>query len=83
MPLAPPAGPLGILSLATFVSTFGNGLFLTRSIGLPSGQGLFGTGMAVSSMLGPVIATATATATEHGTALGAPHPERGSGRMRR
>ena len=49
MPLVPPPGPLRLLAAATFVNTFGNGLFFagsvlffTRSVGLTPGQVGFG-----------------------------------------
>ena len=49
MPLVPPPGPLRPLAAATFVNTFGNGLFFTgsvlfftRSVGLTPGQVGFG-----------------------------------------
>lgn len=57
MPLVPPAGPLRVLSVATFVNTFGNGLyftisvvFFTRSVGLSAYQ--VGLGLTIAGLLG-------------------------------
>ena len=57
MRLVPPPGPLRPLAAATFVNTFGNGLFfagsvlfLTRSVGLTAGQ--VGVGLTVAGALG-------------------------------
>lgn len=60
MPLLPAAGPTRLLAVATFVNTFGNGLFVTgsvlfftRSIGLSPGQ--VGVGLTVAAALGLVV----------------------------
>jgi MFS family permease len=57
VPLVPEPGPLRPLAAATFVNTFGNGLFyagsvlfLTRSVGLTAGQ--VGVGLTIAGALG-------------------------------
>lgn len=60
MSLIPPPGPVRLLAVATFVNTFGNGLFITgsvlfftRSVGLSPAQ--VGLGLAVAAGLGLLV----------------------------